>query len=70
MRRPTHFDWKGQRRMGATVMKHRHLQRLGFRVMSVSYREWEDAGKGERGGENVQEARRALLRRKIAHALK
>lgn len=56
--------------MGATVMKHRHLQRLGFRVMSVSYREWEDAGKGERGGENVQEARRALLRRKIAHALK
>ena len=55
--------------MGATVMKHRHLQRLGFRVMSVSYREWEDAGKGEREGEDVQEARRAFLSRKIVHAL-
>lgn len=52
--------------MGATVMKHRHLRRLGFRVISVSYREWEDVGKGADG---VDEARCALLSRKLAHVL-
>lgn len=52
--------------MGATVMKHRHLERLGFRVVSVSYREWEHAGDGWEG---LEEARRALLSRKIASAL-
>jgi hypothetical protein len=47
-------------------MKHRHLRLLGFRVISVSYREWEDAGKGADG---VDEARCALLSRKLALAM-
>jgi hypothetical protein len=62
-------------------MKHRHLTQLGFRVISVSYREWEEAGGGGRGGchalgggellnkESAEEGRRALLARKLSEAL-
>jgi hypothetical protein len=65
--RPTHFDWKGERPLGATVMKHRQLRRLGFRVVSVSYREWEEAGAP--AAARTDEGRRTLLVRKLQDAL-
>lgn len=52
--------------MGATVMKHRHLRRLGFRLVSVSYREWEEAGAVTEG---AAAGRRALLTRKLSQVL-
>ena len=64
---PSHFDWKGQRPLGATLMKRRHLRRLGLRVLSVSYLEWEEAG-GR--GATANEGRCELLSRKITQELR
>jgi len=48
-------------------MKHRHLRLLGYHVVSVSYREWEEAAAGSA---SIEVGRRALLARKMVHALK
>lgn len=54
--------------MGATEMKHRHLSCLGFRLVSVSYCEWQEAGAGDTDG--GLEAKCALLTLKLAHVLR
>ena len=64
---PSHFDWKGRRPLGATLMKRRHLRLLGLRLLSVSFLEWEEAG---RLRATADEGRCELLSRKIAEALR
>jgi hypothetical protein len=56
--------------MGASVMKHRHLSRLGFRLVSVSYREWQEAGAMAGTADADFAGQRALLTRKLAHVLR
>jgi hypothetical protein len=56
--------------MGATVMKHRHLSRLGFRLVSVSYCEWQEAGAMAGTADADFAGQRALLTRKLAHVLR
>jgi len=42
---PSHFSRtqppSGLRQLGATAMKRRHLQRLGWSVVNVSYSDWD-----------------------------
>ena len=37
---PTHFTRNTLMPLGATAMKHRHLRKLGWKVLSVSYATW------------------------------
>ena len=48
-------------------MKRRHLRLLGLRLLSVSFLEWEEAG---RLGATANEGRCELLSRKITEALR
>ena len=49
--------------VGATVMKHRHLERVGYTVLSVPYWEWDTLN--HKDGQKETGARRRYLREKL-----
>ncbi|KAJ1477170.1 RAP domain-containing protein, partial [Baffinella frigidus] len=38
---PSHFVARGRRPLGSTLLKHRHLQAMGWTVISVPFWEWQ-----------------------------
>ena len=57
---PSHYAVGSRTKLGATVMKHRHMEQLGFNMKSVPYWEWDALGTDE---EKVQYLTRVLSHR-------
>lgn len=52
---PSHFARNADRRLGPSVMKHRHLSKRGWRVFSVTAQDWSTAESSSAALQNLRE---------------
>ncbi|GAX80619.1 hypothetical protein CEUSTIGMA_g8054.t1 [Chlamydomonas eustigma] len=65
---PTHVSRTNLRHMlGGTAMKRRHLQKMGWHVINITFKEWDDLASADRRQAFLQQAISEALDSKINH---